>query len=212
MDFSNLGGLFDQMKDAYEDGINAMNGMSDRVAQDMDPTHQIEVDIKLEGNAEGHPYKVDAELLFSIDLDTLVQAAESPMGDLSAVLGQLGVDLGGDADAVMEQISQPRSVGVLKNVTENELVVHAESGRVDASLNEKATLLATLEDGQLRMNFEGVFTYPENPGLFIIVPSGEQMQENICFGMDALNAPLNFEWVDQDGLKVSGSARISSLT
>ena len=90
MDFSNLGDLLGQMKDAYEDGINAMSDINDVVAEDMDPTHQIEVDINLEGNAEGHQYMVDAELVFLIDLETMIQAADSPMGDLTSMLGQLG--------------------------------------------------------------------------------------------------------------------------
>ena len=211
MDFSNFGDLLGQMKDAYEDGINAMSDVNDMVAEDMDPTHRIEIAINLEGNAEGHPYKVDASLVFIIDLDTMIQASESPVGDLSSILGQLGVDLGGDADAVMEQLSQPRTVGTLHELTTNELIVYDENGKVDIGLNEKGTLLATLNENCLQLNFEGVFSYPQKPGLFIIIPSGQKMQEHIQFDMHNLDAPISFEWTDQDGLEVNGSARIISL-
>ena len=37
------------MKDAYKDGINAMSDINDMVAEDMDPTHRIEIKINLEG-------------------------------------------------------------------------------------------------------------------------------------------------------------------
>ena len=154
---------------------------------------------------------VDASLVFIIDLDTMIQASESSAGDLSSILGQLGVDLGGDADAVMEQLSQPRTVGTLHELTTNELIVYDENGKVDIGLNEKGTLLATLNENRLQLNFEGVFSYPQNPGLFIIVPSGQKMQEHIQFDMHNLDTPISYQWTDQDGLKVSGSAKINSL-
>lgn len=209
MDFSNFGDLMDQMKDAYEDGINAMNSMSDLVAEDMDPTHRIDVDIILDGSAEGHPYKVDASLTFLIDLDTIIQAVQSPMGDLSSLLGQMGVDLGGEADAVMEQLSQPRAVGVLKEVNVRTLLIANDQGQVNTGLNEKGTLLAVITDNCLKMNFEGVFSYPEMPDVYMILPTTDKMQENIKFDLDELDQPVAFSWIDQDGLSVSGEARIS---
>ena len=37
-------------------------------------------------------------------------------------------------DAVVEQLSQPRAVGTLNEITLNELIVHDENGEVDTGV------------------------------------------------------------------------------
>ena len=63
------------------------------------------------------------------------------MGDLSSLLSGLGVDLGDDADAVMEQLGQPRAIGVISDIDCRKLILSGSNGKIDAQLNEKGTLL-----------------------------------------------------------------------
>ncbi len=215
-DLSNLGALGDlakQMEDAYSMGTDAMNQAGEQVAEDMDPDHEIQVDIKLDAKIEGHVYSVDAEIVFEIELEPILQASNSPMGKLSSLLDGLDVDLGDDKDAVMQQLGQPRAVGVVKKIKTNKLQISDKKGKAKVELNKKATLLATIKDKKIMFNFEGVFTYPNNPDVFIAIPSMEQMQENIVINLDAMREKVTFSWKekDKDNLLVKGSLKIKKL-
>ncbi|MBI9043820.1 MAG: hypothetical protein JEZ06_05000 [Anaerolineaceae bacterium] len=211
MDFSNFGDMLEGIQDAYSEGISAMAGMGDLIAEETDPTHKIEIDIQLKGNAEGHTYEVDAGLTFEIELDTVLQAGDTPIGDLGAVMEQMGLDLGDDAAAVIEQLSQPRLVGLVKNIDQRKLSISGTNGKIHTQLNRGATLLATVTEDKLSLNFEGVFTYPQFPDAFYIIPTTEKMQENICFDISKWNQPISYQWTDQDNLLVMGTAKITSL-
>jgi len=215
-DLSNLGSLGDlaqQMQDAYESGTSAMNQAGEQVAQDMNPDHEITVNIQLKASVEGHEYEVDSQIVFEIELDPVLQAAESSMGNLSSLLDGLDVDLGDDKAAVMEQLGQPRAVGVVKSIKTKTLKVSNKKGSVETELNKKATLLATIQDKKILFNFEGVFSYPEQPDLFITIPSMEKMQKNIVVKLDELEKKVEFNWTekDKDNLKINGDLQISTL-
>lgn len=215
-DLSNLGALGDlakQMEEAYSTGTDAINQAGEQVAENMDPDHEIEVNIKLDAKVEGHVYRVDAEIVFEIELEPILQAADSPMGDLNSLLDGLDVDLGDDKGAVMEQLGQPRAVGVVKKIKTNKLEVSDKKGKVKTELNKKATLLATIKDKKILFNFEGVFSYPSNPNLFIAIPSMEKMQKNIVVDLDKINKKIEFSWTekDKDNLKISGTLSISKI-
>ncbi len=213
MDLSSLGQLGDlakQMQDAYADGTNAMNQAGKEVAKDMNPDHEIEIDVKISAKIEGHDYKVDASIVFEIELDPVLQAADTPMGDLSSVLDGLDVDLGDDKDAVMEQLGSPRAVGVVKKVDLKELELHNDDGPVKAKLNEDGTLLATIKDGKMQINFESVLSFPKHTDVYVAIPSMEKMQENIVVDLDKIDNQVKFKWTekDKDGLKVEGSLKV----
>ncbi len=216
IDLSNLGSLGDlakQMEDAYSMGTNAMNQAGEQVAKDMNPDHKIQVDIKLDAKVEGHVYSVDAEIVFEIELEPVLQAVDSHMGDLSSLLDGLDVDLGDDKGAVMEQLGQPRVVGVVKKIKTNKLEVSDKKGKAKVELNKKATLLATIKDKKILINFEGVFSFPNNPDVFIAIPSMEKMQKNIMIDIKDIDKKVEFNWAekDKDNLKVSGTLLISKL-
>ncbi len=215
-DLSNLGSLGDlakQMEEAYSTSTDAMNQAGEQVAEDMNPDHEIKVNIKLDAKVEGHVYSVDTEIVFEIELEPVLQAADSSMGDLSSLLDGLDVDLGDDKGAVMEQLGQPRAVGVVKKIKTNKLEVSDKKGKDKVELNKKATLLATIKDKKILINFEGVFSYPSNPNLFIAVPSMEKMQKNIVVNLKDISKKIEFSWTekDKDNLKISGTLLISKI-
>jgi hypothetical protein len=215
-DLSNLGSLGDlakQMEDAYSMGTDVMNQAGEQVAEDMNPDHEIKVDIKLDAKIEGHIYSVDAGITFKIELEPVLQAADSPMGDLSSLLDGLDVDLGDDKGAVMEQLGQPRAVGIVKKIKTNKLEVSDKKGKAKVELNRKATLLATIKDEKILFNFEGVFSYPNNPSVFIAIPSMEKMQKHIVVDLKNISQKVEFNWTekDKDNLKVFGTLLINKL-
>lgn len=213
-DFGELSNLAKQMQDAYSQGLGAMNQAGEIAAADMDPDHKIVLEMNLSAQIEGHAYQVDATVIFDIELQPIIDAAQnSPLGDLSALLGGLGVDLGDDADAVMEQLGQPRAIGVVSEVELRKLVLFGANGKIDAHLNEKGTLLATLTEGTLHINCESVFSYPEHTDAFVAIPSMEAMQENIVLGLESLEEKQAFQWTepDKDNLQVSGTIHFEPL-
>ena len=213
-DFGDLSNLAKQMQDAYSQGLNAMNQAGEIAAADMNPDHQIVLDIEQSAKVEGHAYQVDAIVTFDIELQPILDAAQNAsMGDLSSLLSGLGVDLGDDADAVMEQLGQPRAIGVVSDIDCRKLILTGSNGKIDAQLNEKGTLLATLTDGQLHINCESVFAYPDHPDAFMSIPSMEAMQENIILDLDNPDEEQAFSWTepDKDNLQVSGTIRCLPL-
>ena len=175
-DLSNLEGLTKQMQDAYAGGLSATDTVTDEVTKDMTPTHEIVVDIKLDANIEGKEYSVDSKITFEMDLDSILNAQT---GDLASALEGLDVDLGDDKDAVMEQLGQPRAVGVVKKIDTKTLEISNKEGKVDTDLNKKGTILATLKEDKLLFNFESTLSFPKNTDVFIAIPSMEKMQEEI---------------------------------
>ena len=53
-----------------------MNQAGEIAAADMDPDHQIVLDIELSANVEGHAYHVDATVTFDIELQPILDAAQ----------------------------------------------------------------------------------------------------------------------------------------
>lgn len=216
MDLSNLGNLGNlakQMQDAYSDGANVMNQAGKEVAKDMNPDYEIEVNVSLSAKVEGHDYKVDATITFNIELEPVLQAISSPMGDLSSVIDGLNIDLGDDKDAVMEQLGQPRAIGVVKMIDLRELVISNDDGKVETSLNEGGTLLATIKNGKLIINFESVLSYPKHTDVYVAIPSMEEMQKNIVLDLKKLESKIKFKWVekDKDNLNISGSIKFTKI-
>lgn len=213
-DFGDLSNLAKQMQDAYSQGLDAMNQAGEIAAAEMTPDHKVVIDVDLAANIEGHAYQVDATIIFNIELQPIIDGAQNaPLGDLSALLGGLGVDLGDDTDAVMEQLGQPRAIGVVSDIDLRKLVLYGANGKIDAQLNEKGTLLATLTEAQLHINCESVFTYPEHTTAFVAIPSMKAMQENIILDLDHLEDKYTFKWTepDKDNLQVSGTIHFEPL-
>ncbi len=212
-DLSKLADLAKEMEDAYSQGTDAMSQAGKEVAKDMKPDHRIDLDIQLDAKIEGHDYKVDAEVIFDIELDSVLQVSGSGKGDLSKALEGLDVDLGDDKDAVMEQLGQPRAVGVVKKINTKELVLNNKEGKVKADLNKDGTLLATIKGKKILINCEAVFSFPKNTDVFVAIPSMEKMQKNMIVDLDDLDKPVKFSWTekDKDNLKVSGTIKITKI-
>lgn len=215
-DLSNLGSLADlakQMEQTYADGADVVNQAGDRTAEEINPDHQIQVEIELSAKIDGHSYAVDSHIVFEIELNPILQAADSPAENLSSLLDGLDVDLGDDKEAVMEQLGQPRAVGVVKKIKTKNLQVSNGKGKVEVELNDKGTVLATIINSKVLFNFEGVFSYPNNPDLLVAIPSMDKMQEHIAVDVEKLYQPIDFSWVekDKDGLSVAGSLKVSKL-
>lgn len=213
-DFGDLSNLAKQMQDAYSQGLGAMNQAGEIAAADMEPDYKIILDMKLSASIEGHAYQVDATVTFNIELQPILDAAQnSSLGDLSSLLSGLGVDLGDDADAVMEQLGQPRAIGAVSDIDLQKLVLFGPNGKIDAHLNEKGSLLATLTDGKLHINCESVFSFPKHTDAFVAIPGMEAMQENIVLDLDNLEERQTFQWTepDKDNLQASGTIHCEAL-
>ena len=210
INLDSIGDAMKNLQNAYSTGTDVMDQAGQQVAKNMKPDHQIEISIQLDAKVEGHTYSVDADIIFEIELEPILQASNSPMGNLSSLLNGLDVDLGDDKAAVMEQLGQPRAVGVVKSIKTKKLEVFDKSGKASVKLNKKATLLATIKDKKMLINFEGVFSYLDNPNLFIAIPSMEKMQKNIVISLEKISKGIEFSWTekDKDNLKVKGKLRI----
>lgn len=216
MDFDELDDAADQLQDAYADGLAASQEMGEDAVDDIDPSHKIIIDIELKANVEGHNYLVSGQLIFMVDLNTLLDSEDADIDELSAALDEMDKSMTKmEKQSVMKQLSMPRTLGYLEDYDLEEFVLFDENGdQVDIGLNEAASLMVTKQDGSLLLNFEGVFSYPKmKETLYYAVPSGAKMQENIVFDVNFLDEDIDFEWEedDKDGLKVSGSAIIKEL-
>ena len=207
---SSLGDLAKQMQDAYADGTSVMDQAAEEVAKEIDPDHLIEINIKLQAKIEGHNYEVETKTTFEIELDPVLN---TEMGDLSSLLDGLDVDLGDDKAAVMEQLGQARAIGVVKEIDTKKLEVSNKDGKVEAKLNKKASLLATIKEDKILINFESLFSYPKQTDLYIAIPSMEAMQKNIVVNKNDLYKKIEFSWTEKnkDNLKVSGDLKIKKV-
>jgi len=210
MDVSNLGDLAKQMQDAYADGTDVMSKAGKEVAKGMNSDHEIELDIKLSAKVEGYKYLVDAAITFEIEIGPVLQSSS---GDLSALLDDLDVDMGDEKGSIMEQLGQPRVIGVVKDIEVKELILHNPKGKVDAELNREGTLLATIKDDGILVNCESVFSYPKLTDVFVVIPSMETMQKNIVIPLKGIGKKVSFKWVekDKDNLKVEGSIQFKAI-
>ena len=208
-----LSKMADGMKEAYGEGLAAMDMAGEMATEDIEPDHEIELAIRLRAQVEGRPYKVDATVIFEVELGSVLDAPESPMAQIMAALGGAGVDLGEDADAVMEQLGTPRLVGRVREIETRELEMHGPDGRIDAALNRGGTALVTMDDGELRINCEGVFSYPQHPGCYAALPAMEAMQSNVVVAMESIGEVCEFDWTeaDKDNLQVSGTVVVRPL-
>ena len=208
-----LGDLLKEMQDAYSDGLSAMGQVGKEAAKNINGDHEIHVNINLSAKIESHNYYVDASIIFLIELEPLIAAAAGPGQDISKMLSGLGLDMGDNEDAVINQLSQPRSVGIVKKINLKNLELYDGNGKINTDLNKDAAMVATLKDNNLMLNFEGLFTYPEYTNAFISIPSTEKMHQNISFDIDDLEKPVKFSWTekDKDNLRVKGSAKIIYL-
>jgi hypothetical protein len=213
MDLSNLTNLANQMQDAYSEGLGAMDEAQKEVVKDMKPDHEIDVDIKLSANIEGHEYEVDSNIVFEIELKPFLDGEFSKQGDLSKALDGLDVDLGDDKDAIMQQLGKPRVIGAVRKIDTKTLKVSNDKGSVDVDLNRDGTLLATIDGDKMSINFESVLSFPDNTDLFVVIPSMEKMQENIVLDIKDLDKKVDFKWIekDKDGLKVEGSIKVEEI-
>ncbi len=216
MDLSDLGSLGDlakQMENAYSEGTKAMSQAGKEVAKDIKPDYKIVADVKASAKVEGHNYNVDATITFNIELESVLQAANSPLGDLSSILDGIDTNLGDNKDAVIEQLKQPRAIGVVKNIKLRKLDLFNNKGKVKAELNKDGTLLATIKDGKILINFESVLSYPKHSDVYVAIPTMEKMQKNIVVNIKNIESKIDFSWTekDKDNLKVSGSLKFSKI-
>jgi hypothetical protein len=211
-DFNQLGNMAKKIQNAYSEGMQAMNQAGDPTAETMEPDHQIIIEIKLSAHVEGHPYEVDTKITFDIELQPVLDTVDSPLGDLSSLLGGLGVDLGEDTEAVMTQLGQPRAIGVVSTIDLKKLTLFGPEGRITTTLNKKGTLLATLKDGKMHVNCEGVFSYPDHTDAFVAISGMEAMQANMCLDLDHMDEKQTFEWSepDKDNLEAAGTIQCVS--
>ena len=166
-----------------------------KLQKNMTPTHDIVVDIKLDADIEGKVYSVDSKITFKVDLDSILNAQT---GDLASALESLDVDLVDDKDAVMEQLGQPRAVGIVKKIDTKSLEISNENGKVKTDLNKKGTILATLKKDKLLFNFESTLSFPKNTDVFVAIPSMEKMQEEIVVPVKDLTKKVDFKWIEKD--------------
>ncbi|MBN1331919.1 hypothetical protein JW978_03475 [Candidatus Dojkabacteria bacterium] len=210
-DLSNLDDMMKQMQDAYSEGADVMNKAGKEAAKEMNPDHEIEVDVSLKAKIEGNDYEVDAAIIFNIELEPILSLSGGSKKELSEALDNLDVDLGDDKSAVMKQLGQPRAIGAVKKIDTKKLEISNKEGKVKTNLNKDGTILATLKGKKLQLNFESVLSYPDHNDVFVAIPSMEKMQKNIVIDLEDLNKTVDFKWIekDKDNLQVSGKVKIS---
>jgi hypothetical protein len=210
-DMGDLGEMLNKMEKAYSEGLSAMDQAGKKAAEDIDPDHLIYIDINLAARIEGYQYKAEGKLTFKIGLDPIIEAGNEE--DLSTLLKGLGVDMGENEDEIVNQLGNPRAVGILDKVESEKVILHNTKGKIDADLNKDATLIATKDAGKIMLNFEGVFTYPDFTDSFYAVPTTEKMHENISFEIGDIYKPVDFSWKeeDKDNLEIKGSATIKRI-
>ncbi len=214
IDFGALGDAMEDLQDAYSGGLGAMNQAGQQVAEDMSPSHRIVVDVELLANIEGHQYKVDSQIEFLADLESILKAQG---GDIASLLSGLGADLSKEEQKqVAEQLGKPRCIAVVDKISTKKLELYSEDGKEDAELNKKGTMLITLDNEKLSFSFESVLAFPElqaQKTIYCAIPSQEKMQENLLMNADDLGQEIDFEWQekDKDNLKVKGKLKVVSV-
>ena len=208
-DLSSLADLAKKMQGAYGEGLSSISDINKEVATNSKPSHKVNINIKLSAKVEGHDYSFEGLLVFEIDLDSILS---SQSGDLSGLLDGLDVDLGNDKDAVMEQLSQPRAVGLLKK-SKVKIKLSNPAGKINAKINKDGQILATLKDDKFLFNFESAVSFPAYLDAFYAIPSMEMMQKKVFVDAKKLDKKKSFLWKekDKDNLSVSGSISITSL-
>lgn len=213
-DFSDLEKFAKEMKNAYDLGNNAVESVNHQSTKNINPDHIVDIKVNLKANIDGKMYKVDSHLLFEIELNQILPSTNCSSSDLNSLINDLGIDLGEDKDAVLNQLSNPRTIGRLREIKKEFIEVYDSNKKlVKVNLNKNAVILATLKNNILEFNFEGVFTYPKNSNLLIALPSTQKMQENIQVNLNKLEEKIEFNWLEKekDDLKVSGELQIKKI-
>jgi len=216
VDSSELGEAVQQMQETYADGIAITQKVKTELVDEIDPSHQVIINIELTANVDGKKYYLDAELIFLAELEDFLNLEDSSIDEMPDVLDELkDVELDEQEEsAVLEQLSIPRALAVLDDVNIRDFELYGEKGLVNSKLNESAVLLMTKQDGSLLLNFEEVFTYPQiKEHLHYAIPSAEKMQDNIIVDIALLDEKFDFEWEEEDNyaLTVQGTVQIKEL-
>lgn len=214
IDFGSIGDAMKDLQNAYSGGLAGINQVNEEIAEDIDPSHRILIDVKISAQIENHNYKLDAHLEFLADLNSILN---SETGDIASLINGLDVDLSNEeSNQVVEQLGKPRRIAILDKFKINEIELSSDQGKIEKGINEKATMFITLEDKKLRLSFESVFALPEQQAsktVYNAIPSQEKMQQNVVFDTDNLSKKINFSWTEKekDNLKIEGSANINEL-
>lgn len=216
IDLGAIAGALEGLQGAFAAGLDAIGQAEEEAAGDMEPTHEIVVEVELQARVEGHEYAVEATLRYQADLASIL-SAQMPAGGLADALGELGIDLGsGEGGAILEQLGRPRVVGVLRGVDVEKHVVHSEDGPEDAAPALGSTMLVTLDGSVLRMSFERAFSYPELQSrkvVYCAVPSSTEMEEHVVVEVARMATAVAFGWEEEDKgpLVINGSVAIREL-
>lgn len=213
-DLDAIAGALGGLVEAAAAGLEAIDEAGESAAGG-DPTHRIVVDVDLQANVDGHPYRVDATLTYEAELAPYLDAPAG--GDLAGLLGGLGIDTGGEEGAaILEQLGSPRVIGGFVGADVRDHVLHSEDGPEDAVPGEGSSMLVTIDGDRLRCSFEQAFSYPALQAsrmVFCATPSGELMQEHVVVETGRLDEPVSFGWTedDKDGLRIEGTVRVVEI-
>ena len=214
IDFGAIGDAMKDLQNAYSNGLGAMNQAGKEMAEEMEPSHRIIVDVKVSAQTEGHDYGVDTHLEFLADLNSILQ---SQSGDIMSLLSGLNADLSEEDQAmVAKQLGKPKCIAVIDQIDTKKLLLYSEDGRENAKLNKDGTMLISLDKEVLSFSFESVLSFPElaaNKTLYFSIPSMEKMQKNIKVPLNKLDKKVSYKWneKDKDNLKIEGTLKLESL-
>lgn len=98
----------------------------------------------------------------------------------------------------------------------NELKLISDKGKMEKGINEKATMLITLNKNKLSFSFESVFALPKGQAkqtVYNVIPSQEQMQKHVIVESEKLDKKITFFWTenDKDNLKIKGDLQILEI-
>ncbi|MHA1540986.1 MAG: hypothetical protein ACTSXL_01585 [Alphaproteobacteria bacterium] len=208
LDFGEIMGSVKELQNAFADGLDATKKVNEAVASEMSPTHKVLVNAEFSANVEGHKYYAKAKLEYHVDLDSILSAKT---GDIASLLSGFGLSKKEQGQAT-EQLSMPRTTGVLKKHTLEELILSDETGKVKTDLNKNAPLLITLNGEKLQITFEGAFTYPKTSA-FYAIPKKENMEKHVVLQAKNLDKKTSFSWVEKqnNSLNVNGTIKIIKL-
>lgn len=215
IDFGSIEDALKDLENVYSEGLGAMNQASQKATEDIKPSHKIIVDVETSAKVEGRNYKVNANLEFIADLNSILNAQT---GDIGALLSGLNAGLSEkESKQVTEQLSQPRCIAKLNKFKIKELEFHSDKGKLKEGINKKGVMLIKLDNKKLHLSFESVFAFPElqtKQTLYYAIPSQEKMEKNVVLDIKNPNKKISFSWTekDKDNLKIKGSLKINKCS
>lgn len=214
-EIEDFGGLDTSLDDSFD-----LMDSDDDPMSDIEPTHEVTIDVKLTATVEDKPYELDAKIVYLADMGEL--AGKSDDYDDEDEFSYDDEDEDDEDDykgGAYERDNLPDNaelpfIGMIKDIKVKKLVLYGRKGLVKAELNYASTLDIELKDRHLLFNFADVFAFPMvAEKYFFALPDEAKMKENIAIPVDEMELQFYFGWEEPENnqMKISGTINIAAL-